>query len=184
MAPLLSIIMLLLHPAFADETAAPAASPTAKANFSATERPMTVAIVEGHGEGTGSVRVKTTFYRDLCMTPCAADLPAGLYELRFYGGRYTPVVGKYQLKAGSTNTFQVEPKSLVLRKVSFAATIVGVYGALQGSLMLIGDGDSKKGRTLPASTEKLIVGSGLALGAAGGAGMVVFKSKVTLQPGS
>jgi hypothetical protein len=172
-----------------DATPAPIAD-VAKASFASTAQAMTVAVIEGRATGTGyaggtTVTVQTTYYRDLCVTPCTVELKPGIHEMVLYGNGRSPVSGKYSFSPSSQSTFQVEPRSNGLRTLSLLGAATGLTAALMGGLFyaIEGEGDGKY-RIMPASTEKQLIGGGLVLTAVGGFGMVKNQSKLTLQPGA
>jgi len=175
---------------------APSAAP-AILEITSTKSVVTVARIEGHSVGVGytfgggwgggragggvvPTVISSEYFRDLCLTPCRVELPAGLHELKFYGQGYRPAAEKYTFQAGETRVLSVKPGSFGLTILAITSACTGGTLALVGGLALAVDaGEPPRRRNFSPEAEVAMIGSGVALMGLGIWGMQATRTIVT-----
>ncbi len=151
--------------------AAAAAGETATLRIETTKPGHIVAVVTERATATatgpgGTATAEGMHWKDLCVAPCTATVPAGLRELYVYDGGVLPDTQKFQFAPGA-HTVVVEPGSLLLGKATMVMSVLGMVGAVYGGVDLAMSSPGGSVLLGSRSTAVGITGAGAALLAAG-----------------
>jgi hypothetical protein len=187
MLPVYAALLLVSGLSRAQEATPPVPSGSnAILQVDSTKPGVTVALIEGRSTGSGYVAgagyatIYTTTYRDLCVTPCKVEVPAGMREYAFYGGGYTPASMKLDMKAGQTDKLTVEPGSYAAHTLSVWGGSLGLSAIIGGVLFYALDaGMSPRDRMMSTGVEAGIAGGGVVLTGLSIWGLKASATKVT-----
>ncbi|MBN1335490.1 MAG: hypothetical protein JXB39_05970 [Deltaproteobacteria bacterium] len=201
MSLLLFAASLLAAPALGQEALAlppPAASPSGPAvlEITSTKPAVMLARIESRSTGYvsgmgfgyasggviggGSAVVNATQYRDLCVTPCRVELPAGFHELAFYGQGYRSYTEMYDLLPGETKVLSVHPGSFGVAYLSLLGATAGLTSLLTGGIFLAMDAGKRPAeQLLGLGTDVALIGGGAVLTGLGIWGMKASRTIVT-----
>lgn len=115
----------------------------AKVEIESTKPGLVISVVDGRATGVSSRggTVLATYYRDLCIAPCVADMEPQILEVFGKGGGRVAVASKLDIRNGN-NKILVEPGSSFAYQAGNIGKWVGLASVIGGATLIALDTDN------------------------------------------